>query len=129
MVLMNFFTANAVSRIDNLTFLEDIVPRTTTYKEFKSRRGRATNQDNAGHLSNGQTRLDAPVKIVDPLTSAQHDMHPTTSVGMDGIILHSPAQAHGDTNGPLASNVRQLVFEHYEPSGVRTDNSGDIEME
>ncbi|KAF2459094.1 histone-fold-containing protein, partial [Lineolata rhizophorae] len=27
--------ANAVARIDNLEFLSDVVPRTTTYKEFK----------------------------------------------------------------------------------------------
>ncbi|PLB42224.1 histone-fold domain-containing protein [Aspergillus candidus] len=32
--------ATAVSRIDNLEFLSDVIPKTTTYKQFKEKRGR-----------------------------------------------------------------------------------------
>jgi DNA polymerase epsilon subunit 4 len=32
--------ANAVSRIDNLEFLSDVIPRTTTYKKFVEQRGK-----------------------------------------------------------------------------------------
>nr|KMM65827.1 hypothetical protein CPAG_02170 [Coccidioides posadasii RMSCC 3488] len=32
--------ATAVSRIDNLEFLSDIIPKTTTYKQFKEKRAR-----------------------------------------------------------------------------------------
>lgn len=32
--------ANAVARIDNLDFLADVIPKTTTYKQFKEKRAR-----------------------------------------------------------------------------------------
>lgn len=32
--------ANAVARIDNLDFLADVIPKTTTYKQFKEKRER-----------------------------------------------------------------------------------------
>lgn len=32
--------ANAVARIDNLDFLADVIPKTTTYKQFKEKKAR-----------------------------------------------------------------------------------------
>ncbi|KAF7595657.1 hypothetical protein BBP40_005101 [Aspergillus hancockii] len=34
--------ATAVSRIDNLEFLSDVIPKTTTYKQFKEKRAKET---------------------------------------------------------------------------------------
>ena len=48
--------ATAVSRIDNLEFLSDVIPKTTTYKQFKEKRARET--ANEGDLPKGQRTLN-----------------------------------------------------------------------
>ena len=135
--LIIYITANAVSRIDNLTFLEDVVPKTTTYREFKSRnKGRgATNQEGAP-LQNGQMTIDAssnrtlvqrpagrrrssPIEIVDEPSGPSMEEEEEDDRG--GVRV-SPGQPH-------MPNGQQLIFEHYEPNGnVRVDSSGDVEM-
>ena len=37
---MHLFPATAVSRIDNLEFLSDVIPKTTTYRQFKEKRAK-----------------------------------------------------------------------------------------
>ncbi|RAK96651.1 histone-fold domain-containing protein [Aspergillus ibericus CBS 121593] len=37
--------ATAVSRIDNLEFLSDVIPKTTTYKQFKEKRAKETSKE------------------------------------------------------------------------------------
>ncbi|GAM43099.1 histone-like transcription factor [Talaromyces pinophilus] len=70
--------ATAVSRIDNLEFLADVIPKTTTYRQFKEKRARevaqevpeiekglqgisaaAAGQNGVGRLPGGQTTLFA----------------------------------------------------------------------
>ncbi|KAJ6144985.1 hypothetical protein N7470_008880 [Penicillium chermesinum] len=46
--------ATAVSHIDNLEFLADVIPKTTTYKQFKEKKARETTQD----LEKGQRTLN-----------------------------------------------------------------------
>ena len=119
--------ANAVSRIDNLSFLEDIVPKTTTYKEYKSRKARM-NQDN-GPLQNGQTTLDVPrpnprhlVSIGGSAAATNDDNLERPMTAEEQTVQQSPTQPH-------MSNGRQLIFEHYEPNGNgRRDELGDIDM-
>lgn len=54
-MLISHIQANAVARIDNLEFLSDVIPRTTTYKEYKERKARL-----AEPLPSGQTTLGQP---------------------------------------------------------------------
>lgn len=51
-LLISHIEANAVARIDNLEFLSDVIPRTTTFKEYKERKARLVEP-----LPNGQTTL------------------------------------------------------------------------
>lgn len=46
--------ATAVSRIDNLEFLADVIPKTTTYRQFKEKRAREVAQD-APEIEKGQS--------------------------------------------------------------------------
>ncbi|KAJ5279682.1 hypothetical protein N7478_005054 [Penicillium angulare] len=48
--------ATAVSHIDNLEFLADVIPKTTTYKQFKEKR--AKDAAAAGELEKGQQTLN-----------------------------------------------------------------------
>ena len=58
--MSNHVPANAVARLDNLEFLSDVVPRTTTYKKWseeKSKRDTATKAAAPSKLPNGQTTI------------------------------------------------------------------------
>jgi len=48
--------ATAVSRIDSLEFLSDVIPKTTTYKKFKEKRDKES--ANGAGVSNGQRTLN-----------------------------------------------------------------------
>ena len=58
--------ANAVARVENLEFLTDVVPKTTTYRQFKQKQAKdastgAQEQEqsaNSSALANGQRTLD-----------------------------------------------------------------------
>lgn len=119
---MSTFVANAVSRVDNLSFLEDIVPRTTTVREFKSRKARAAAQENAPALQNGQTTLDASARPAAsrPIPQELLDVIPP-------LLRPIDPQTHPGQLSP--TNGQQLRFEHYEPNGsIQRDEGGDVEM-
>jgi DNA-directed RNA polymerase I subunit RPA43 len=48
-------TATAVSRIDNLEFLADVIPKTTTYRQFKEKRAKEAAKDTV--MEKGQRKL------------------------------------------------------------------------
>lgn len=50
-------TATAVSRIDNLEFLADVIPRTTTYKQFKEKKAKEGPVQSGG-VEKGQRTLN-----------------------------------------------------------------------
>lgn len=49
--------ATAVSRIDNLEFLSDVIPKTTTYRQFKEKRAWEAAQE-AAAMEKGQRTLN-----------------------------------------------------------------------
>jgi hypothetical protein len=126
--ILTTFSANAVSRIDNLQFLEDVIPQTTTYREYKARRAnKATKVPQP--LQNGQTTLDAsrslpdrPHEHSDPQKGHSEDAHMSEgTVDDQAAAAQRPESAKANGDG--------LVFEHYEPNGTsKPDSSGDLEM-
>ncbi|KAL4883255.1 histone-like transcription factor [Aspergillus karnatakaensis] len=54
--------ATAVSRIDNLEFLTDVIPKTTTYKQFKEKRAKETAKDPG--VEKGQRTLNGALPPV-----------------------------------------------------------------
>ncbi|MCJ1312215.1 hypothetical protein MMC25_005889 [Agyrium rufum] len=50
--------ANAVARLDNLEFLSDVVPRTTTYREYRRQKAEKQASKSAKAAEAGQTTLD-----------------------------------------------------------------------
>ncbi|KAL4894746.1 histone-fold-containing protein [Aspergillus ambiguus] len=51
--------AAAVSRIDNLEFLADVIPKTTTYKQFKEKRAKEASRE--AEVEKGQRTLNGVV--------------------------------------------------------------------
>ncbi|KAL4865472.1 hypothetical protein BDV12DRAFT_148917 [Aspergillus spectabilis] len=72
--------ATAVSRIDNLEFLADVIPKTTTYKQFKEKRAKETAK-NTG-VEKGQRTLNGALSPV-------ADVEEETQDGKDASILRS----------------------------------------
>ncbi|RDW78811.1 histone-fold domain-containing protein [Aspergillus mulundensis] len=54
--------ATAVSRIDNLEFLADVIPKTTTYKQFKEKRAKESGKDI--EIEKGQRTLNGALPPV-----------------------------------------------------------------
>ena len=100
-------SANAVSRIDNLEFLCDVVPKTVTYREYKQ--NKAARAARKKELQNGQTTLDnsrslpkrpSEVIDVDEEFPDQQDesIDPSTNghVEVQAGSSQTTAQANGD---------------------------------
>ncbi|KAL8902542.1 MAG: hypothetical protein Q9207_004618 [Kuettlingeria erythrocarpa] len=118
--------ASAVSRIDNLEFLADVIPKTTTVREYREKKAKS-GKPNA-RLSSGQTTLDnsrpfpsRPAEVVNTaeVDTAENDLSPGEPAGdgeLEDIHLQAP-RANGS------------VFDHYDTNG-RSDReeSEDVEM-
>ncbi|KAK3174565.1 hypothetical protein OEA41_001811 [Lepraria neglecta] len=120
--------ANAVARIDNLQFLEDVIPRTTTYREYKAKKASKATTQGPPSLQNGQTTLDGsrplpqrPAQMADPQRATMDDGNMSDgTIDEPSVAQTQPARVNGNAG---------LVFEHYEPNGTtRRDESGDVEM-
>ncbi|GAB7346790.1 hypothetical protein MBLNU459_g1890t1 [Dothideomycetes sp. NU459] len=60
--------ASAVARIDNLEFLTDVVPKTTTYKEHKAKKAKedAARVNGQTTLTNGTNGIAVPAAVAAP---------------------------------------------------------------
>ena len=121
--------ANAVARIDNLEFLSDVIPRTTTYREYKEKKAKAARWSEP--LPNGQTTLDVrhslPTRPAGPVITSQEGMMDERNASPNETVDEQDPEEFQAR--PPTSNG-QLVFEHYEPpnGSARRDESGDVEM-
>lgn len=115
-----------MSRIDNLEFLADVIPKTTTVREYREKKTKS-GKPNA-RLSSGQTTLDnsrplpsRPAEVLNSaeMQAAENDIsqgEPAGGPELEDIHLQAP-RANGN------------VFHHYDPNG-RPDREGseDVEM-
>jgi DNA-directed RNA polymerase I subunit RPA43 len=95
--------ATAVSRIDNLEFLADVIPKTTTYRQFKEKRAREVAQDvpetekgqpGISNAATGQTTLFAASNGSRANTATDSPM-PTVSMMIDATT-DAESGANGD---------------------------------
>ncbi|KAK4574804.1 hypothetical protein LTR86_001646 [Recurvomyces mirabilis] len=92
--------ANAVARVENLEFLADVVPKTTTFKAFKQRQAKdVTNTtttaggETKGDLANGQGTLDGHMNAGKGVVSAGEEQ------AVNGASAAHEAMDVDDTNG------------------------------
>lgn len=119
--------ANAVARRDSLQFLEDVIPRTTTFREHKAKKASRATQGNRP-LQNGQTTLDVPRSLPQrPIGTNEQNGGAVEDGKMSDSTI---SEADPEENRAAAPKTNGgLVFEHYEPNGThRRDESGDVEM-
>lgn len=65
--------ATAISHIDNLEFLSDVVPKTTTYKQYKEKKAKEAAQ---GGLEKGQRTLNGSTPAAGNANGAQEESAP-----------------------------------------------------
>jgi hypothetical protein len=83
-----------VARIDNLEFLSDVIPRTTTFKEYKEKKSRLIEP-----LPNGQTTLS---------TSRSLPRRPAGINGFDDSSEINNGTGPGDASRDGNGNLRSL---------------------
>ncbi|KAI5303804.1 hypothetical protein KEM56_007169 [Ascosphaera pollenicola] len=84
--------AAAVSRIDNLEFLSDVIPKTTTYRSYKQKRARETAKE-ASHTNNSNST--------------------ETTMGSEEV-------ASGDGHLPTQTKLDTAAGHHFLPGGQQT---------
>lgn len=117
--------AEAVARIDNLEFLQDLIPKTSTFGEFKAKKV-AKSRMASSVLQAGQTTLDG--KRPQPQQVLQTSPTPAEVMELDNTDQAGPSNtevAGGSQNG------QPIVFEHYQgPNGTAPrEQFSDVEME
>ena len=99
------FSATAVSRIDNLEFLSDVIPKTTTYKKFKEKRARES-ANGAGMLS-GQRTLNERRRVKE--NGSARDRREDSMLDLDG---------HDDDAHSLSSRPPMVMHSPYSNSSL-----------
>ncbi|ODH24659.1 hypothetical protein ACO22_05306 [Paracoccidioides brasiliensis] len=104
--------ATAVSRIDNLEFLADVIPKTTTYRQFKEKRARET--ANGADVSKSQRTLNG--------TRARENG--TSREGREDPMLHM----NGQGDSPVITSRPPMVIHssRQRSSGVADNESGYV---
>lgn len=123
--------ANAVTRIDNLEFLSDVVPKTMTYREFKQQKA-ARQARKQEMLQNGQTTLDKSSTVTKRPNEAtavedgsgEEQGHPLETQ------VNGYAQPDSHLSSPQTNGNSDTVFRHYQPNGeTHPEESQDVDME
>ncbi|KAL8759767.1 MAG: hypothetical protein Q9184_003522 [Pyrenodesmia sp. 2 TL-2023] len=118
--------AGAVSRIENLEFLADVIPKTTTVREYREKKAKS-GKPNA-RLSSGQTTLDnsrpLPSRPAELMDSAE--MQDPENDASSGGPADDPDLEDAPVHAPRANGN---VFHHYDPdSRPERGKSEDVEM-
>lgn len=108
-------TATAVSRIDNLEFLADVIPRTTTYKQFKEKKAKEGPVKSSG-IEKGQRTLNGTKPPKAKANGKPIDQDDPTAEG------EKPSRSAG---APITLVVDRTVET---PSGALGDQDRDVEM-
>lgn len=129
--LLTECAANAVARIDNLEFLADVIPRTTTYRQFKEKR--AKEAVNGSAVEAGQTTLDGkkPQPLENGVNGAAGSTYTPETNGThpprEMMPLHSPTTS--DYPSILSpTNGTPIVDRTVDHIGHAHPSDADIEM-
>lgn len=109
--------AIAVSRIDNLEFLADVIPKTTTYKQFKENKAKEVAKSNPAK-EKGQRTLNGNIPL--------HNKTNGESAEAEAEAEKQPSSRPGTGHGP-ASLSALMTDDVPESSSARLPGE-DVEM-
>jgi hypothetical protein len=89
-------TANAVSRVENLEFLTDVVPKTMSFKQAKQKQAQALREANIGlGVAQGQRTLDGHMGA----GGGPHVVVPVVPAHLDIMDVVEGNGGEGQSNG------------------------------
>lgn len=107
--------ATAVSRIDNLEFLADVIPKTTTYKQFKEKKGKDTTVKGP-EMEKGQRTLNGNAASA-------------SKVNGEGMELdRSRAEENKPSISAMMNPGPQNSVDERTEAGPSQTHDGDVEM-
>lgn len=110
-------TATAVSRIDNLEFLADVIPKTTTYKQFKESRAdesikTSSNNTTTAVREKGQRTLNGTLAVQQHKPSnkptTESGQSKESSQGGPAVPLSALINDSGPSAGPSDEDVEMV---------------------
>ncbi|KAL8815197.1 MAG: hypothetical protein Q9223_005644 [Gallowayella weberi] len=118
---------SAVSRLDNLEFLSDVIPKTTTFREYKDKKSKGVRANKS--LSTGQTTLDGARSLPTRPADVMHvgeDLGEKDDISPDGTG-HEYLAEDGQETAP--HNNRKISYKHHESKEhLDRDGSQDVVM-
>ena len=107
-----------MSRIDNLEFLSDVIPKTTTYKQFKEKKAKETSRK--GGVQKGQKTLNGKKKADNGFKGP----------GKDGtsILQTNGDYSDGPGAGAASSHRTTMVDRTVESAGRAQPDNEDVDM-
>lgn len=103
-------TATAVSRIDNLEFLADVIPKTTTYKQFKEKKAK----EKSGGIEKGQRTLNGTKKPSKPKAN--------------GEVMDQDNPSNGEEKPPRSAGAPITLVVDRTVDGPSGEQDRDVEM-
>ncbi|KAL8807940.1 MAG: hypothetical protein Q9182_000406 [Xanthomendoza sp. 2 TL-2023] len=118
---------SAVSRLDNLEFLSDVIPKTTTFREYKDKKSKGVRANTS--LSTGQTTLDGARSLPTRPADVMHvgeELGEEVDISPDGTGDEYLAK-DGRETAPH-SNRKSSYKHHKSKEHLDRDGSQDVEM-
>ncbi|PGH05572.1 DNA-directed RNA polymerase I subunit RPA43 [Blastomyces parvus] len=119
--------ATAVSRIDNLEFLADVIPKTTTYKQFKEKRAKET--ANGAGVSKGQRTLNGTRVRANGTAPSSRERREDSMLALNGegnthLLTSRPPMVMHSSRPPSSLVANDPMYPDDEVVGA----DGDVEM-
>ncbi|KAL8659221.1 MAG: hypothetical protein Q9226_000559 [Calogaya cf. arnoldii] len=116
-----------VARIDNLEFLTDVIPKTTTFREFKEKKSKPAKVN--ASLSTGQTTLDGsrslPSRPADVMNAGEGQIE--VDILSQDETVEGTLAGNGQLEDPRTDG--DVAHAHHEPEAISSgDESEDIVM-
>lgn len=109
-----------MSRIDNLEFLADVIPKTTTYKQFKEKRAKEASKE--AEIEKGQRTLNGAVANKAPTNGETAHAEPEPSAVGETPLKSPRAPVVMHASGAVSTLVVDRTVESQ-------GGDGDVEME
>ncbi|KAK1139174.1 hypothetical protein N8T08_001230 [Aspergillus melleus] len=113
--------ATAVSRIDNLEFLADVIPKTTTYKQFKEKRAKEATKE--AEYEKGQRTINGALPAAEQ-TNGESEEPERVSEEKLSKSPRAPTVMHA--SGAVSTLVVDRTVDAQ--NGTQDTEDGDVEM-
>lgn len=114
--------ATAVSRIDNLEFLADVIPKTTTYKQFKEKRAKEATKE--AEYEKGQRTINGALPAAEQTNGESEEPERVSEEEKLSKSPRAPTVMHA--SGAVSTLMVDRTVDAQ--NGTQDTEDGDVEM-